>query len=291
MAQASVNGIEIAYEVEGSGPPLLLVMGLGGQLTDWPEAFVAQLAERFTVVRFDNRDAGLSTISSAPPPERSAFLKALFRPRSVDAPYRLADMADDAAALMRHLDLGPTHVVGMSMGGMIAQLLALDHGDRVASLCSIMSHTGNPRTGRPAPRIMRLLARRVEPSRESAVEASLAFFAEIGGRDWDRDEHRQRAEQSVARAFNPAGILRQSLAIATAPDRTGRLADVGAPTLVVHGLDDTLVVPSGGVATTKAIPGSRLLMFPAMGHDIPSTRHREIVDAIAANADRSSISV
>ncbi len=292
MAIVKANGIDIAYEIEGTGPPLLLVMGLGGQLTDWPAEMVERLAEHFTVVRFDNRDIGLSTHLAAAPPTRLDFFKAIVRPAWVDAPYDLSVMADDAAALLDALNLDQVHVAGMSMGGMIAQTLAIDHPAKIDSLCSIMSNTGNPRTGRPTPRVLAHLARQgQDPTKEAAIERTLDLFAMVCGADWDRARGEQQLRASLARSFNPAGVLRQSLAIAVSPERTAGLRRLQLPSLVIHGLDDTLVRPSGGVATAEAIADSRLLMFPRMGHDLPQTRHEEIVDAIVANASRAHLLV
>lgn len=287
MPNIDVNGISIEYEISGEGPPLLLVMGLGGQLTDWPQGFVDRLSAHFTVIRYDNRDSGLSTWSTAPTPPRSAFVKAMFSTKGMDIPYHLSDLAADGAGLLDALDIDSAHVVGISMGGMIAQLIALDHSDRLRSLCSIMSNTGARSTGRPTAKVMAALARRSEPSRDKAVDLTLDLFTLVGGPEWDREAQRERSTASVARAYNPDGVIRQSLAIAVTPERTKRLSQIKAPTLVIHGLDDPLVRPSGGVATAAAIPGSRLLMFPGMGHDMPVQRHDEIVDAIVRNTKRA----
>lgn len=286
MPTVSANGIELAYEVEGTGPPLLLIMGLGGQLTDWPAGFVTRLATHFQVIRFDNRDAGLSTFSSALPPTKLSLVKARLRPASASPPYQLDDMAADTAALLTALGIANAHIVGMSMGAMIAQLLTIQRPELVSTLTSIMSTTGNPRVGQPTLRVLASLARRNTPNEEQTVAATLELFAMVGGRDWDRSEQRERTSMSVARSFNPNGVLRQSMAIACAKDRTERLQSVTAPTLVIHGLDDALVRPSGGRATAEALAESRLLMFPRMGHDIPATRHDEIVEAIVAHASR-----
>ena len=262
-------------------------MGLGGQLTDWPAELVERLAEHFTVVRFDNRDIGLSTHANAKPPSRLDFVKAAIRPGWVSASYGLSDMAADAAGLIDALDLDGVHVTGMSMGGMISQLVAIEHPQRVRSLCSVMSNTGNQRTGRPTPRVLAHLARQgQDPSKEAALDRTLELFSKVCGADWDRAHSEQTIRASLDRSYNPGGVLRQSLAIAVSPDRTPRLRDLAIPTLVVHGLDDTLVRPSGGVATAEAVPDSRLLMFPRMGHDLPRTRHAEIVDAIVSNTQR-----
>lgn len=285
------NGIEISYEIGGSGPPLLLIMGLAGQLTDWHPGFVESLERHFTVIRFDNRDAGLSTYSTADIPSRWDFITATFRPSKAKPDYRLTDLADDSAALLEALDIERAHVVGMSMGGMIAQLVALRHPERVASLCSIMSNTGDKLNGRPTLRVFAELAKRdgsEAPDAASAVELTLNLFRMIGGRDWDENEQRERTAASIERAYNPAGVLRQSLAIAVAKNRTKDLGQLGVPALVVHGLDDTLVRPSGGIATANALPNSRLVLYPRMGHDIPATRHAELTQAIVSNADRGT---
>lgn len=283
----SVNGIEIEYEVSGSGPPLLLVMGLAGQLTDWPPSLVEQLGAHFTVVTFDNRDAGLSTYSDAPIPTRRQIARAALLGSAPAAPYTLSHMADDAAGVLSGLNLGPAHIVGISMGGMIAQELTLRHPMLVRSLCSIMSSTGDWRTGRPTLRVLFELMRRGEPDRAEALGAVLDLLELVGGADWDREEHRQRTIDSIARAYNPAGVLRQTFAVTASPKRTNRLRSIKVPTLVIHGLDDTLVRPTGGVATADAIPDSRLLMFPGMGHDLPATRHDELVEAILHNSRRA----
>lgn len=284
MASVEVGDINIEYEVTGAGEPLLLIMGLGGQLTDWPQDFVTALAQHFTVYRFDNRDSGLTTHIDAPLPSRWQFIAASLWPGRATPAYTLRQMADDAAGLLDALDIERAHVVGMSMGGMIAQLVAIHHPERVGSLCSIMSNTGNRRHGRPTARVLRALAQRREPNEAAAVQTTMDFFTLVGGPDWDFEEQRVRTTASVARSYNPRGVLRQSYAIAAAPDRTTSLRDVAVQSLVIHGLDDPLVRPSGGLATARALPESRLLMFPRMGHDIPATRHAEIVEAIRDNA-------
>lgn len=285
MTRVVAGEIEIEYETTGQGEPLVLIMGLGGQLTDWPQELVDLLAKHFRVITFDNRDIGLSTYSDAGTPSRWQLIKANLRPRSVQPPYELAQMADDVAALLDVLNIDAAHVVGMSMGGMIAQSLTIRHPQRVLSLCSVMSNPGDRRSGRPAPKVIFRLMRRGEPSRDEILDLTVDFFRLIGGADWDEADQRRRSAASLERAYNPGGVLRQSLAITTAPDRTQALHAVRQPTLVVHGLDDNLVRHSGGIATAQAIAHSRLLLFPRMGHDLPATRHREIVDAICSNAD------
>lgn len=286
MPTAQANGIDIAYEVTGDGPPLLMVMGLGGQLTDWPAGLISLLSERFTVIAFDNRDSGLSTHFSSTPPSTKDLFKAQFSRKPVDAEYQLTDMASDAVGLLDALNVERAHVVGMSMGGMISQTIAIEHPDRVLSLTSVMSNTGDNKNGNIAAKLMVKLARRPEPSRETAVEDSLAMFSMIAGSSWDREQHRLRSIESFERSWSPAGTGRQLAAIKASPDRTSLLAGVTVPTLVVHGLSDPLVRSSGGIATARAVPGARLLMFPDMGHDLPATRWAELTDAISANADR-----
>ena len=287
MPRVRVNGIDLHYERTGSGPPLLLIMGLAGQLTDWPESFVEDLSRHFDVIFFDNRDVGLSTWVDAPAPTRLEIFRSFARRSTATPSYALDDLADDSAALLGALGLERAHVVGMSMGGMIAQLMALRHRERVASLCSMMSSTGNLRVGRPSLATIAHIARRRDPTRETVVEDTVAFFRVISGADWDEHEQRSRTALSIERAFNPIGAMRQLHAIAAAPDRTPVLEKISAPTIVIHGLDDGLINPSGGTATARAIAGSRLVMVPGMGHDLPATRHVEIVEAIVSNARRS----
>jgi pimeloyl-ACP methyl ester carboxylesterase len=288
MASIEANGITIEYDVRGEGEPLLLVMGLGAQLIDWPDDFVDLLVgEGFQVVRFDNRDAGLSTEDDWIPPSRARSAAALLARRRPRAGYLIADMAADAAGLLRGLDVGPAHIVGASMGGMIAQTIAIEHPDCVKSLTSIMSNTGNNRHGLPKRRVLIKLSRLAPPTIETAEESSLGVYRLVAGPEADDELFRKQARASLERSFRPMGVLRQTAAIVASPDRTPGLQQVRVPTLVVHGLADPLVKPSGGIATARAIPGSRLLMFPEMGHDMPRARWPEMVTAIAQNAARA----
>jgi pimeloyl-ACP methyl ester carboxylesterase len=292
MASVQANGITIEYEEHGSGDPLLLVMGLGGQLVDWPQEFVDRLCDAgFRVIRFDNRDIGLSTELPDEPPTRSQLLKALALRRPMPSAYVLDDMAADAVGLLDVLDIDRAHIVGMSMGGMIGQQTAISFPARVASLVSIMSSTGSRRVGQPSPRVMRKTMRRQEPTPETAVEQSAEFFAEICGPTFDAAEFRELALASFRRSYRPEGTARQLAAIIASGDRTEQLRGIDVPTLVIHGLVDTLVRPSGGVATAKAVPASRLLMFNDMGHDLPHTRYAEMVTAIRANVARAQVAV
>jgi pimeloyl-ACP methyl ester carboxylesterase len=288
MAQVEANGIKIEYETAGSGDPLLLVMGLGGQLTDWPPELVDLLAdEGFQVITFDNRDIGLSTAFDWDPPTQTRALLGNMVRRPPEAGYEIADMAADAAGLLTALGVGPAHVVGISMGGMIAQQLAIDHPSVVRSMTSIMSHTGDRKRGLPSKRLLAKFARMPVPTRETAVEASVRSFSLFCGPHFEPEVHRERAKISVERSFRPDGVARQTAAIMASPDRTIALAGVTAPTLVVHGLVDPLVRPSGGIATAVAVPDSRLVMYPDMGHDLPRPRWGELVGEIRANAARA----
>jgi pimeloyl-ACP methyl ester carboxylesterase len=289
MAAIQANGITIEYDTRGDGEPLLLVMGLGGQLIDWPDDFVDLLvAEGFRVIRFDNRDAGLSTEFDWIPPSRARSAAALLARRRPRAGYLMSDMAADAAGLLRGLDVGPAHVVGISMGGMIAQTMAIEQPDCVRSLTSIMSNTGNNRHGLPHRRVIIKLSRLAPPTIETAAESSLSVYRLVAGPAADDDLFRKQARASVERSFRPSGVLRQTAAIVASPDRTPGLQRVRVPSLVIHGLADPLVRPSGGIATARALPGSRLLMFPEMGHDMPRSRWPEMVAAIRQNASRAA---
>ena len=212
-------------------------------------------------------------------------MTAIRRPPHAD--YHLADMAADTAGLLDALEIDSAHVVGVSMGGMIAQSLAIAHPDRVRSLTSIMSHTGDRKNGRITGKMMVKLARLPDATPENAVDRSVELFRLISGPDFAPVEHRRRAQRSHERSFRPDGVARQTAAIMASPDRTAQLARVSAPTLVVHGLVDPLVKPSGGIATAKAVPGSRLVMYPDMGHDLPRKRTAEMIGEIRRNADRA----
>jgi len=285
--------VTIEYEVDGpdDGEPMLLVMGLGTQLVGWPPDVVDGLVDHgFRVVRMDNRDIGLSTKTAGPPPTRAALLKAFAHRRYAQSDYLLSDMAGDAVALLDHLDIGSAHVVGVSMGGMIAQQLTIDHPERVLSLCSIMSNTGNRRHGTVAPRLLPTMAVSMTTPRpadpDEAARRGVEAFRLIAGPHFDADEIGVMVRQAVERNVNPLGTSRQLLAIQASPDRTAGLREVRVPTLVIHGLRDQLVLPSGGIATARAVPGSKLVMFPDMAHDLPGPRRAEIVDEIARNAAR-----
>jgi pimeloyl-ACP methyl ester carboxylesterase len=283
-----VGEVELCYEPFGDpdDPPLLLVMGLGTQMIGWHEDFCRLLASRgFHVIRFDNRDIGRSTHVAAPPPTRRQLVT---RDRRAAA-YTLEDMAGDAAGLIRALGHDAAHVVGVSMGGMIAQVLAGRHPERVLSLASIMSSTGARWTGQPALRVLPFFVRRRPATRAEAVERTLALFRIVGSPDFDRDEARLRAMSELAFERGPddaAGTGRQLAAIFASGDRRSSLARITAPTVVIHGTKDRMVAPSGGRATAAAIPGARLELIAGMGHDLPRAVWPRVVDLIVDNARR-----
>jgi pimeloyl-ACP methyl ester carboxylesterase len=287
--RATANGIEIAYETIGdpSNPALLLVMGLGTQLIHWDLELCERFADRgFHVIRFDNRDAGRSTYIDAPVPNIRRAMAGL----SIDAPYLLDDMADDAFGLLDHLGIEAAHVAGASMGGMIAQTMAIRRPERVLSLTSIMSTTGERRVGRPKLRVWSVLLRRAPRDKDAAVEYFVRVFHMIGSKGFPADEDRIRAHAAEAydRGHSPAGTGRQLAAIMASGNRTDRLRGLRVPTLVFHGRDDPLVPFRAGRATADAVPGARLVAIPGMGHDLPRQVWPQLVDAVAETAARAS---
>jgi pimeloyl-ACP methyl ester carboxylesterase len=287
------TGIDIAYETFGApeGRPLLLVMGLGAQMIAWhPELCTALAAENFLVVRFDNRDVGLSThLHAAPPPDLDAAMAG----DASSASYRLEDMADDAVGLLDALGLDRVHVVGVSMGGMIAQTMAITHPDRIRSLTSIMSSPWFG-IGAPTDTVLAALATvSMSPptTRAEMVEQAVAAHKIIGSPGYPMDEARIRevAGQAYDRAFDPAGVSRQRLAIYASGDRTTALARVTVPALVVHGDADPLIQPAAGLATAAALPNAELLIVPGMGHNLPREIWPTLIAAISRLADRAQI--
>jgi pimeloyl-ACP methyl ester carboxylesterase len=284
---ADANGIEIAYDELGDpgGEPLVLIMGLGTQLLHWDEGFCEALGERgYRVIRFDNRDAGHSTKIEADPVPAPAMLLGLGEPA-----YKLRDMADDTAGLLDYLGIERAHVVGASMGGMIAQALAIGHGERVHSLASIMSSTGNRRLGLPRWRAFGTLLATPPRDREAYAERAVKTFKVIGSPAYPMDEERFRAMALAAfdRCFYPRGVARQLHAITSSSERTRRLGEITAPTVVIHGAEDPLVRPGAGRATARAIPGSHLCLIEGMGHDLPPALWPRIADQIDRNARRA----
>ncbi len=280
------TGIELCYELLGppAGPVVVLIAGLGRQLIGWDDAFCALLVdEGLAVLRFDNRDAGLSTHLTDGP----AFdLAAARQGGGAAVAYTLDDMADDAAGLLDALGIERAHMVGTSMGGMIAQTLAIGYPSRVQSLCSIMSTTGADDVGRPTPDALAVIMQRPPADRDGYVAAELANSAVIGSRGAlvDGAWRRGRFERFYDRGIDPAGTARQIMAMVASGDRTAKLAHVTAPTVVIHGDADPLIPLDGGEATARAIPGARLIVIPDMGHEIPPLAQHEVVAAIVANA-------
>jgi pimeloyl-ACP methyl ester carboxylesterase len=287
MPLAVANGIQIAYDTFGdpASPALLLIAGNGAQLLVWDAEFCGLLANTgLFVIRFDNRDAGLSTkFGAAGIPDSLAAIQAALAGRQVKAPYTLDDMADDAVGLLSALGLEKAHICGASMGGMIAQVVAYRHPERVLSLTSIMSTTGNFRLPQGNPET---LARVVAPSpteRDAYVEHMQALWRTIWSPGFSFEEARVRAflEKSYDRSFYPQGMARQNLAILACGDRRPRLATIKAPTLVIHGTDDPLIPVEGGEDTVRSIPGAHLHLIRGMGHDIPKAAWAELIGELS----------
>ena len=283
--------VELCYQTFGDpdGEPLLLVMGLGGPMTWWDDELCLMLAaEGFYVIRYDNRDTGRSSRIRARV-TRGQLVRA-FGGRKVKAPYTMTDLAGDAVALLDHLGLGSAHVAGISMGGMIAQTVAIEHPRRVRSLTSVMSTTGRRTVGWQDPRLIPALIAPRKPGRESYVETSVAFWDVIGSPVYpaDRDRLAQRAGETFDRGYSASGVMRQMLAILKQPDRTPRLRSLRIPAHVVHGMADKMVHVSGGRSTATAIPGAELVLIDGMGHDLPPALFATFVEAIARTADRAT---
>jgi pimeloyl-ACP methyl ester carboxylesterase len=288
---ADVGPVTLCYETFGdpTDPALLLIMGLGTQMIAWRDDFCEQLAARgFHVIRYDNRDTGRSTSMKGRPPTLTEMITRRIRKPA----YSLGDLADDGARLLDHLGIERAHVVGASMGGMIAQQLAIGHPLRVLSLTSIMSTVGGRIAGAPRLSILPLFLSRPADNREAYIKRAVALFRKVGSPDYfDEDGIREIAELSWERGINNAGTGRQLAAIMADGNRSKRLAGVRVPTLVIHGTADKLVTPSGGRATAKAIPGAKLMKVKGMGHDLPRTLWPRLIDAIAENTERAESGV
>lgn len=278
------DGVDLCYESFGdaSGEPLLLIMGLGAQMTFWDNEFCEMLAARgFHVIRFDNRDCGRSTVMTG----RADFARASLLRRT---PYTLDVMAADAVALLDHLAIDSAHVVGASMGGMIAQLVAIQHPRRARSLTSIMSTTGSRLVGRPTLDGVRTLFTASPTEREAYIEHHVQLFLRISSPGYPPSEDRLRARAALSfdRGLNPAGRARHLGAVLAAGDRTARLRTLRLPAAVIHGADDPLVTVSGGLATARAIPGAELHVINGMGHDQPPALFGRFTDFIEHCASR-----
>jgi pimeloyl-ACP methyl ester carboxylesterase len=288
IQRARVGDLDIAYETFGdpADVPVLLVMGLATQMIGWPDEFCRDLADRgLHVVRFDNRDIGLSShLADAGAPD----ILAIMGGDRDGVAYQLADLADDTVGLLDQLGLDSAHLVGASMGGMIAQLVAVRAPERVRSLTSIMSTTGDPAVGAPAEAAVPVLLAPAVYDREASIQRAVDTYRVIGSPGFEFDEAalRDRAGLSFDRAHDPAGVARQLAAILTTPDRTADLGKIDVPTLVVHGAQDRLVDVSGGRATAAAIPGAELVVVEGMGHDLPRAVWPQLLDAITALVER-----
>jgi pimeloyl-ACP methyl ester carboxylesterase len=280
------RGIQLCYDSFGESgrPPIVLIPGLGQQLHSWSSDFAAKLAARgFLVVRVDNRDVGRSTHMDFPAPNPIAVLRGGRHPRQ----YQLGDMARDTVGLLDALGHRDAHLVGISMGGMIAQTVAAHHPGRVRTLTSIMSNTGAPRIGRPAASTWWRMATARQPrNRAEAIDGAVKIFRHIGSHGYPFDEAWVREKAGVAWDRDPTadGVSRQLAGVFASGDRTAELALIEVPTLVIHGDRDRMVHPSGGAATARAIPGAKLVTMPGMGHDLPFGTWDHIVELIADHA-------
>jgi pimeloyl-ACP methyl ester carboxylesterase len=286
---ARVGELDIAYQTLGdpADPPLLLVMGLGMHLIHWDLELCRRLAERgFHVIRYDNRDAGRSTKIDAPVPNLVRAMAGL----PFEAPYLLGDMAGDAFGLLDQLGIQRAHVLGASMGGMIGQEMAIRRPERVLSLASLMSTTGERRHGRPKLRLWSLFVHRAPRRRDDYVEYFVRVFRMIGSPGGQVDEERLRelAAATYDRGHHPAGTGRQLAAVMASGDRTEQLRRLQVPTVVMHGTDDPLVPFRGGEATARAIPDAAFIALPGMGHDLPREVWPKIIDAVARNTERAA---
>jgi pimeloyl-ACP methyl ester carboxylesterase len=290
MPRVTANGIQIEYETFGnsSGRPLLLIIGLGGQLIFWDDVLCRDLAERgHYVIRFDNRDAGLSAkFDEAGIPDLVETFEKIMQGQKISTAYTLDDMADDTAGLLDALGIKRAHICGMSMGGMIAQTMAIRHPSRFLSLISIYSSTGNPELPQPKPEVIQLLIAAPPNEREGFVEHMVGLFKTIAGSGFPVDEEwiRKIIAEGYDRCFCPQGMARQLVAILTHGNRKPALASLKVPTLVIHGTADPLVPVEGGKDTAKAIPGAQLMLIEGMGHDLPhGGAWPRIVEAITAH--------
>lgn len=288
----NTDGIELCFETFGdpTGEPALFVMGLGAQLHAWDEDFLRAFVDRgFYAIRFDNRDVGLSTKVDVGEHDIGGALLAAFAGETVEAPYLLRDMAADAIGLLDHLGIESAHVVGASMGGMIAQQIAIDHPERVRSLTSIMSTTGDRDVGQPDPAVAPMLLQAPPADRAAAIAQGIEGSRLISGPvHFDEDAAAARAATSYDRCHHPAGVSHQLLAIVASGSRREALARLDVPTLVVHGEVDPLVTVTGGRRTAEVIPGAELILLPDMGHDLPPIYWPQIIEGITALASRSA---
>ncbi len=284
MPKANVNDIEIFYEVEGQGEPLLLVMGINAQSIHWPPELIRMLVDvGFKVITFDNRDVGFSTdFGDERAPSTGSLISRRLAGMRVETPYTLDDMAADGFALLTALGIDAAHILGASMGGMIAQQMAIQCPERVLSLTSVMSHTGQRRHFISKPRAIHALMGPSPSNAEEAGERVLALMHIIGSPQWLRtdEEYRLLGATAHERGSSPAGFKRQLAAIMASPCRDEQLSRLAIPVLVIHGTVDPLILPAGGRHTASVIPGAQLLLIEGMGHDLPVAKLPEMVEAI-----------
>jgi len=291
---AKANGIELCWEGFGAADaePLILIMGLAAQMTHWDDEFCQQLADRgFRVIRFDNRDIGRSTrMAASPPAGIPAVIQAELAGRPIPAPYTLRDMAEDTIGLMDALGIRSAHVVGASMGGAIAQELAINHPNRLRSLTSIMATSGDPSLPPPTPEAMAVLMAPPPKTHDDYIVAFARNWKVLRGPNFPEDEtkDRARAERTYARGLNPPGVARQLHAIIASGSRKPRLGSITVPTLVIHGTIDPLVPPQAGEDVAKTVPGAKLVMIPNMGHALPIPLWPQIIGAIVDHAKAAS---
>ena len=294
MPNVKANGIQIEYDTIGDpyAPPLLLIMGLGGQLIHWEEGFCRQLAGKgLFIIRYDHRDTGLSTkYKTAGPADMNSSLDAFRQGQAIQPPYSLNDLADDAAGLLEALHIEKAHVCGTSMGGMIAQILAIRHPQRLLSLISIYSTTGNPELPQPEPQALEALMTPQPTGRQAYIEFNVKTHRVMAGSGYPFEEEfiRNISAESYDRAHYPAGVGRQMLAVMAQENRKEALMSVTAPTLVIHGTADPLVPAAHGQDTADAVPGARLLLIEGMGHDLPrnSGPWPQVISAIAEHTKK-----
>ncbi|CAB4592678.1 unannotated protein [freshwater metagenome] len=294
MPQAILpHGINIEFDTMGDpkNPTLLWIMGFTAQMTAWPEEFLKMFVDQgFHVVRFDNRDCGLSYKHDGVMVETDKVtMQALMGDEvTIEVPYKLTDMAADAMGVLDHLGIEKAHIIGASMGGMIAQTVALEHPHRTLSLTSIMSVTGDLAYGSPTEEAMAALLAPPSPDRATYIEGAANWAVWCSKKYFDLDEAKARAAREFDRSFYPEGSHRQLAAIYASGDRSEKLRDLKVPTLVIHGRDDQLLTPSGGERTAELIPGSVLMYVADMGHDVPLPLWPLFVDAISSHVRRAS---
>jgi pimeloyl-ACP methyl ester carboxylesterase len=287
------SGIDICFDTFGdrSDPALLLIMGLSGPLTWWSPDLCALLASRgFFVIRYDNRDTGRSTKMRGQGGRRGDVVKTFIRSKT-PAPYTMSDLAADAVGVLDHLEIEQAHVTGVSMGGMIAQTIAIEHPERVLSLVSIMSTTGRRSVGWQNPRLVPMLLSGNRTNRDRVIAQSVRTWGMIGspGYPTAADDIRERAAETFDRGISMSGSIRQMQAVVSQPDRSRALQQLDVPVLVVHGLSDRMIHVSGGRATARAIPGAELLLIPGMGHDLPRQLWPSFADGIERTAKRANV--